>query len=302
MTTQFTLPSRYDGLPISVLTVSPSDAPKKIVQFVHGMAERKERYLEIMEFLAEKGYLCVCNDHRGHGESVKEEADLGWFGDYDGKAIVEDTVMVTEHIKAQYPDLPVVLFGHSMGSLVVRCCVQAYDRLYEKLVVCGSPSKNPLAGTAIALEKCIRLFKGARHRSGLLKQLSTGKGNAPFEREGANAWLSRNRESVEAYEADPKCGFIFTCNGYENLFKLLKRTYRKKSYKVENPAMRVHFMAGGDDPVIVNEVKWLKAIEFMRSRGYTVTGRLYEGMRHEILNEIGREEVYADLVSFLENA
>ncbi len=301
MQKSFTLLSPYDKLPLSGLLDEPEGSPKGVVQLVHGMAEHKRRYDGLAAFLVQNGYIVVRHDHRGHGESVASERDLGWFGDFDGKAVVEDTVAVTKYAKQAYPNLPLVLLGHSMGSLIVRCYIQEHDELCDKLIVCGSPSKNPLVGVAIALEKCIRLFRGKRHRSKLLKHLSTGKGNKPFEREGANAWLSRNQESVAAFNADNRCGFIFTCNGYENLFKLLKRTYQRKKYQVKNPALPVHFIAGGSDPVIVDEVKWLGAIECLREAGYTaVTGKLYEGMRHEILNETGREEVYGDILAFLE--
>lgn len=296
----FTVTSNYDGLPLAGLVIAPENTPKGIVQLVHGMAERKERYEEMMTFFAENGYVCVCHDHRGHGESMRSKEDKGWFGDYEGKAVAEDAFLVTEYIKREYPNLPLTLFGHSMGSLIVRCYAQKYDSEIDKLIVCGSPSKNPLAGVAIFLEKCIRLFRGARHRSKLLAFLSTGKGDKLFPGEGKNAWLSGNRESVEAYLADENCGFRFTCNGYENLFKLLRRTYQKKKYGVQNPDLPIHFVAGAKDPVIVSEKAWKYAVEDMRKVGYNkVSGKLYEGMRHEIHNELDRQTVYNDLLAFI---
>ncbi len=297
----FTLLSPYDNLPLKGFITLPDSEAKGIVQFAHGMAERKERYEEVMNFLTERGYICVIHDHRGHGESVLREEDLGWFGDKKGKAVVEDTVAVSRYCKGEYPDLPLTLVGHSMGSMIVRCYIQDHDDFIDKLVVCGSPSKNALAGAAVCLTKCIALFRGARHRSKLLKYLSTGKGAKRFADEGRGAWLSTNRANVEKYIKDKTCGFRFTCNGNENLFRLMKNTYKKKAYKVQNPHLPVWFIAGGDDPVIVNEVKWVEAIEFLQKAGYAnVSGKLYEGMRHEILNEIGREEVYQDLFSFIE--
>ena len=296
----FTLQSKYDNLPLSGLIIAPENSPKGIVQLVHGMAEHKNRYEEMMSFLAENGYVCVCHDHRGHGESIVKEEDLGWFGDYEGKAVVDDVLLVTEYVKGEYPNLPVTLFGHSLGSLIVRCFAQEYDERIDKLVVCGSPSKNPLAGVAVFLEKTIRLFCGARHRSKLLAFLSTGKGDKLFPGEGEKAWLSANRANAEAYLADEKCGYIFTCNGYENLFKLLRRTYQKEKYQVKNPAMPIHFIAGEKDPVIVSKEAWQAAVADMQAVGYTsVTSKLYEGMRHEIHNEIDRKLVYEDMLAFL---
>ncbi len=303
MTTKpFTLPSPYDKLPLAGFMTVPDGAPKGIVQFAHGMAERKERYEEVTAFLTEKGYICIIHDHRGHGESVESVEDLGWFGDKKAKAVVEDTVAVTRYVKAQYPDLPVTLVGHSMGSMIVRCYIQNHDELIDKLVVCGSPSKNGLAGAAVALTKCIAIFCGSRYRSKLLKYLATGKGAKRFANEGRGAWLSTNRANVEKYIRDETCGFRFTCNGNENLFRLMKNTYSRRKYKVKNPNLPVRFVAGGDDPVIVDEMKWVEAIEFLQKVGYAnVTGKLYEGMRHEILNEIGKEEVYNDLLRFIED-
>ncbi len=303
MTTKhFTLPSAYDNLPLAGYIFLPEGAPKGIVQFVHGMAEHKGRYEDVCAFFAEKGYIALCHDHRGHGDSIEKIEDLGWFGDSTAKAVVDDTVAVSRYIKGEYPDLPLTLLGHSMGSMIVRCYIQTEDSLCDKLVVCGSPSRNGLAGVAIALTKTIALFRGKRHRSKLLKYLSTGKGAKRFAAEGRGGWLSTNRANIEKYILDEKCGYRFTCNGNENLFRLMKNTYKKKAYKVKNPALPIHFIAGGDDPVIVNEGKWLEAIEFLKKVGYQkVSGKLYKGMRHEILNEIGREEVYDDLLKFVED-
>ncbi len=301
MKTTFKIPSPYDNLPLRGLIYQPTEKPKAIVQIVHGMEEHKNRYENLLEFLAKNGYVAACHDHRGHGESILSEEDLGWFGDNDGKAVVEDTVAVTKYLQNAHPDLPVFLCGHSMGSLVVRCCMQEYSKLYAKLIVCGSPSKNPLAGVAIGLEKTIRLFCGKRHRSKLLAYLSTGAGAKRFQGEGKLAWLSANQDNVVAYEGDEKCGFGFTCNGYENLFKLLKRTYQKDKYKVVNRELAIFFIAGADDPVIVNEKKWRESMAFFQALGYqNVKGKLYAGMRHEIFNELDRDSVYKDMLLFLE--
>ena len=138
---KFTLNSLYDSLPLSCCAYLPEGEPKGIFQIVHGMCEYKERYDDFMRFLAENGLIAAAHDHRGHGKSVKEEADLGWFGDKKARAVVEDAVLVTRKLKERYPNLPVTLFGHSMGSMVVRCYIQNYDDEIDRLIVCGSPSK-----------------------------------------------------------------------------------------------------------------------------------------------------------------
>lgn len=297
----YTIPSEYDGLPLSCLVYLPDFTPKGIVQIEHGMCEHKERYEEFMSFLCERGYVAACHDHRGHGDSVRTQEDWGWFGDTTGEAIVDDAVQFTKHLKEKYPDIPVTLFGHSMGSMVVRCYIQKQEKLIDKLIVCGSPSKNPLAPIAVGLAKIIGFFKGTRHRSKTLTYLSTGKGDERFQGEGKCAWLSKNRANVEAYLQNPKCRYKFTCNGFENLFHLMANTYDKKRYAVENAALPIHFVAGADDPVIESEKQWNDAVDFMRSLGYEkVTGKLYEGLRHEILQEEERGQVFDDLLSFIE--
>ena len=295
----FTVESDFDGLPLSCAVYEPDCPPAGIFQIVHGMCEHKKRYDEFMRYLAENGFVAAAHDHRGHGDSVRSDADLGWFHDKTGEAAINDAVQVTRELKKMYPGLPVLLFGHSMGSMVVRCYIQKHDGEVDALVVCGSPSKNPLAGAGVALAKTIAAFRGDRYRSPLLAWLSTGNGDEKFPGEGKGAWLSHNRENIDAYNADPKSDFFFTCNGFENLFRFMKHTYAKGRYAVSNPDLPIYFVSGSDDAVLINEDKWLAAQQMLRDVGYkNVSGRLWHGMRHEILNEIGREEVYADLLAF----
>ncbi|MBQ8374736.1 MAG: alpha/beta hydrolase [Clostridia bacterium] len=298
-----TVNSEFDGLPLQVIVALPEGEAKGVVQLSHGMCEYIDRYEQLMRVLTENGYIVAGNDHRGHGNSVKTQDDLGYFYEKTGKAIVSDLVTVTKYLKNRFPALPVCLFGHSMGSMAARCYLQENDTLVDKAVICGSPSKNPLAGVAIFLADTIALFKGERHRSKLLADLAVGNGDKRFPNDGKNAWLSKNKESIEKYNADPWCNYVFTCNGFRNLFCLLKNTYTQKLYRVQNPALPIYFIAGADDPVIVSKEKWEEAKSFMTSLGYQkVSGVLYEGLRHEVFNELDSEAVYADLLDFLSNA
>ena len=297
----FEIKSEYDGLTLKGIIYEPTTETKGLVHILHGKSEYKERYEEFMQFLCKNGYVVACHDHRGHGDSMENAEDIGWFRDFDGEAIVEDAVSVTKMLKDRYPDLPTVLFGHSMGSMIARCYIQKHDTLIDKLVVCGTPNKNPLVGVAILLAKCIRLFRGERHRSKMLDYLSTGKGDKNFPNEGKGAWLSSNRENIDEFYSNPKGTFVFTCNGFENLFKLLKNTYTPKRYEVNNIDLPIHFISGDKDPVMGNVMDWVRAMDFMTELGYRkVTGQLYEGLRHEILNELGREKVHEDVLAFIE--
>ena len=244
------------------------------------------------------GYACVICDLRGHGETVEKKEDLGWLGKGGMKALVDDVHYVTDWIKAKYPGLPCFLFGHSMGSMVVRSYLKKYDRDIDGLIVCGSPSKNPAAGLGDFLAGCIGLIRGQRYRSEFLANLCTGNNDKKFAADGVkNAWLSTNLANVQAYNNDPLCGFVFTVNGYRNgLFRLMKDIYSPDGWNVTKPDLPVHFIAGAEDPCIISLKKFSQAVSFLRGRGYReVTSKVYPGMRHEILNETGREDVWRDV-------
>ena len=304
---EFTLQSKYDNLALSCAEyaaegVTQTNA-KGVVQIVHGMCEYKERYEGFIDYLTQNGYIVFAHDHRGHGGSVTANENLGYFGDKKGEAIVDDAALVTDEIRRLHPGLSVTLFGHSMGSLVVRAYIQKYEEKIDKLIVCGSPSKNSLAGFGLMLNGVISAFRGKKYRSRLMANASTGGGDDKFPGEGKNAWLTRDKTVVEKYNADEKCNFVFSCNGFSNLLHLVKNAYKKKKYPAKHSDLPIFFMAGADDPVIGSEKKWLAAQQFLRDVGYkNVTGKSYPKMRHEILNELGKEEVYADALAFIEKS
>lgn len=304
---EFTLQSKYDNLALSCAEYTAEGGTqtnaKGVVQIVHGMCEYKERYEGFIDYLTQNGYIVFAHDHRGHGGSVTANENLGYFGDKKGEAIVDDAALVTDEIRRLYPGLSVTLFGHSMGSLVVRAYIQKYEEKIDKLIVCGSPSKNSLAGFGLMLNGVISAFRGEKYRSRLMANASTGGGDDKFPGEGKNAWLTRDKTVVEKYNADEKCNFVFSCNGFSNLLHLVKNAYKKKKYPAKHSDLPIFFMAGADDPVIGSEKKWLAAQQFLRDVGYkNVTGKLYPKMRHEILNELGKEEVYADALAFIEKS
>ena len=297
-----TLPGSSSGIQLSAAVVAPAH-PKAVVVLVHGMAEHKERYYPLMTYLSEMGYACLVTDLRGHGATVTTPDDLGYFGKDGWKGLIQDTKSIVSFARRQFPGMKIFLLGHSMGSLIVRSFTKHNDRDIDGLVVCGSPSRNPAAGVGVFLTRCIRLFKGDRYRSAFLENLSTGSYNKKFQKEGlTNAWLSTNRANVQAYNNDPLCGFRFTVNGYRGLLQLLQDTYKSSDWEPGNRELPVHFIAGGNDPCIVSIKKFSQAVSFFRSRGYRrVTSKVYAGMRHEILNETGKETVWTDLAALLDS-
>lgn len=296
----FTIQSDCDGLSLGMVMFIPEGEIKGIFQISHGMSEHKERYYEFMEYLTERGYVTIINDHRGHGVSVHSQEDLGYFYEKKAEYIVEDLHQITQYVKAQYPDQKMILFGHSMGSMVVRKYIKKYDSEIDKLIVCGSPSQNPMAGMGILLARALEAFKGEKHRSSFIQDVAFKAYSKNLETTSKNGWICSNSEVVEKYDSDPHCGFVFTLNGFQNLFQMMSDIYVKKGWILKKPTLPIFFIAGREDPVITNEKKWWESQKFLQEIGYQdVVGKLYEGLRHENLNEKNRLEIYDDIADFI---
>lgn len=296
----FRIASQFDGLEIKVVAMVPDSPIRGVVQFAHGMAEHKERYFDFMKYLAAAGFVAVIHDHRGHGESLRSQEDLGFFYDNSGVAVVEDLRQCVLAAQERYPQKPYILFGHSMGSLVARCYAKKYDSSLDRLILSGPPCRNPLVPVALWLARLVEGGRGARHRSRLLNRLVLGPYEKAGERELPNSWLCCNREVVEDYNENPLCGFNFTVNGYQNLFNLLKETYSKKNWELSKPDLPILFLAGAQDPVVGGEKGWQGAKQFMADVGYTrIQELLYPDLRHEVLNEEQRSLVFSDILKWM---
>lgn len=309
---KYTFKSPVDKLEISVLRIEPDDKSviKGVVQMVHGMCEHKERYIDFMRYLANEGYLCVIHDHRGHGESIKDFNDRGFMYEGGYKALVEDTHEVTKLTKAYISDdkelsskqLPYILLGHSMGSLVVRCYLKKYESDIDKLIVMGCPSKLPGMKPGLALINVLMSVKGSHAHSKLVDYIVSGSNfEKRFKSEHlSHAWLNTDKEEVAKYMADPFCNFTFTLNGYDNLVRLTMDTYSADGYSIQNAALPIRFFSGGDDPCGISKADIEKAADVIRKAGYTdVKVKTYDGLRHEILLEPEKQTVYKDILEFI---
>ncbi len=295
----FTVKSECDYLELDITVIKPENKIKGIFQISHGMAEHKERYYKFMEYLAENGYVTVINDHRGHGKSVKNNDDLGYFYDNSAEYIVEDLHQITKLMKEKYPNKPVVLFGHSMGSMVVRKYIKKYDDEIDKLIICGSPSRNKYAKIGLNTAKLVEKLKGEKYRSKLIQKLAFGSYSSKKEK-SENSWICNNKETVNNYDKDELCGFTFTANGFQNLFGLMIDIYDKNGWKLNNKNLPILFIAGSNDPVIINKEKWLESQKFLKNLGYNnIQNKLYDEMRHEILNEKESNLVYEEILDFI---
>ena len=295
------LKASADDLSLAVLVSEPEGSPKGVFQIVHGMCEHKERYIPFMEYLSAHGYVCVIHDHRGHGESVKTPDDLGFMYKGGWRSMVEDVRVVSDWAKSQYPSMKHILLGHSMGSMVVRSFTKRYDGMIDTLFVCGCPSDNPAKNAGKFLADCFVLFASGHSRPKILQKLSFGSFNAPFAQEGYPvAWVCSDKQTLEEYHSDPLCMFQFTANGFSNLTALMMDCYSRKGWKLINPELPLHFISGAEDPCLISEKAIGKAVDLMKQVGYKNTDlKLYEGMRHEILNETGKRQVWDDILSRL---
>ena len=296
------LKSSYDELEIELMYVAAEGVAKGTVQLVHGMCEHKERYRAFMEFLVANGYNCIIHDHRGHGASVKSEEDLGYMYSGGWKALVSDIGTVMEYAREKFPGSPVKLLGHSMGSLAVRSFAKRHDELIDTLIVVGSPADNPMTGVGKLLADAVALVCGGHSRPKFLHALVLGSFNKAFEDEGwPCGWVCSDKQILEEYHSDPLCTFRFTANGFSGLLGLMKDCYNPKGWKLANKALPVHFLSGAEDPCGGCSAKSMQhCVDVMKKAGYeSVDMKLYTGMRHEILNEIGKEIVWNDILELL---
>lgn len=297
----FNLSASSDELQLSVMLTEPEGQASGIVQLVHGMCEHKERYIPFMEYLSSKGYICIIHDHRGHGASVKNPDDLGYMYEGGWRAMVEDIRVVCEWVRKEYPGLSLTLFGHSMGSMAVRSFAKRYDSMIDRLIVCGSPSDNPAKGAGKMLAGIIGFLRGERFRPQVLQNLSFGAYNKPFSHEPYHsAWVCSDREVLEAYHKDPLCQYIFTANGFKNLLGLMADCYSRKGWAMGSSSLPVHFISGSEDPCMISREAFDSSVKLMKDLGYgNTTFKIYEGMRHEILNESGKQTVWDDILKIL---
>jgi len=286
---------------LDVFTPGKGVKPLGIIHFVHGMCEHKGRYKDTINFFVSNGFICAISDLRGHGDNIESEKYLGYFGPNGDDSFVEDIHEITLYLKEEYPDLPYYLLGHSMGSLIARAYTKKYDAELNGLILTGSPSNAPGRSIAQMLIKSKMGKKGEFFRSNQINKLVMGGFSKKFKDEGNPfAWLSTDKKIWEAYTKDPKCGFVFTLNGFESLLNLIGKVYSTKNWDLKNPNLPIIFMSGEEDPCRINDKKFFQAVGTMKKVGYTnIKYRLFYGMRHEILNEKEKSLVYNDILELL---
>ncbi|MCR5699520.1 MAG: alpha/beta hydrolase [Treponemataceae bacterium] len=281
---------------------SPDSAPKAIFQIAHGMAEYAERYEGLAETLCKNGFVVYIHEHVGHGSSAKDVDHLGIFlDDKQSITLVEDTHKMSEIAKKENPGLKLNLFGHSMGSFVVRLTAAKYGADYNSLIVCGTGGANPAVGAGLKLLKMIRAFKGKDHKSKFIDKMSFGAYNdhwkparTPYD------WLSINKTNVDNYIASPYCGFLFSVDGYKMLMEVNRDSNKPETFAATPKDLPIFLISGSDDPVGNYGADISKVEEGFKNAGVKdVSMKLYQGFRHEILLDDCAPEVRKDIVDFL---
>lgn len=287
----------------AVKWIPEAEKPVCIFQIVHGMAEHIERYDEFARFLAQKGILVVGDDHLGHGKSVPEGGTYGYFCKEDAAIVlVRDEHRLKKMIQEQYPGVPYLIMGHSMGSFIVRNYLFSYGSGVNGAIIVGTGMQSKItllaARTVTAVQK---LFLGPKHVGRFIDRASFGKFNDRFRPIRTKAdWLSRNEENVDRYLADSMCGFVFTLNGFAALFQLIRNCYDTDKIEKMPKQLPVLLLSGADDPV-GNYGKSVEAVyrSYLKHGMQNVQMKLYEKDRHELLNEVDREQVYGEIYRWI---
>ena len=284
----------------------PEGKPVAILQIIHGMQEYIDRYDDFARFMAEKGILVMGNDHLGHGGSVTEgKGTYGYFCKKDpATVLVRDAHRLKKMTQEEYPGVPVIILGHSFGSFVAREYITRYGTGIKGAIIQGTafPSQGTI-NSMKCLINVISLFMGEKYRSSFVNGMAF-KGylkNIPGAKTKFD-WLSHNEESIQKYEQDPACNFVFTTNGFKTMAELLKRIQDADKMEDIPKELPILITSGSDDPVGDCGAAPKKLYDIYKNQLQinNVELKLYDGMRHELQQEIGREQVYEDQYAWIQ--
>ena len=290
--------SAADGHEIRAQLWKPDGGPQAVIQIVHGLGEHSDRYERFAAAAVQRGYVVCTHDHRGHGGHGDEP---GHFADKDGwRKVVADVETVNDYIRERYPDLEIVLLGHSMGSFIAQAFAMHHGGRLAGMLLSGSnwPSKLLLLPSLVlANVECWRL--GKRGSSPLLDKLGFGNFNKAFEPARTELdWLSRDEAEVDKYVASPLCGGPYTCGLWRDLLRGLLSVASDKALMRIPADLRIMITGGGDDPVGGDKGMGKLLMHYAQTSHQRLTPKIYAGGRHEMLNEVNRDEVTSDWLNW----
>lgn len=278
--------------------------PVGVLQIVHGMAEYIDRYDNFAKYMTEHGFNVIGHDHLGHGHSVSDERDYGFFAEENGdKIIIEDMHSVTQYAKEKWEELPNFILGHSMGSFCLRQYLTKYSNDVFGAIIMGTgwiPSAAALLGKTIATNTC--KSKGSHTVNPLLIKLTLEPYNKPFAPARTNCdWLSKDEKQVDLYVNDKLCGFDFTAGAYKDFFTVLEKIAKNKQLIGMRKSLPILITSGSVDPVGGKKACEKLNAQYKRCGIDDVTFKLWENDRHEILNELDKSDVYDYICTWLKS-
>lgn len=297
-----------DGTKLHMYEWKPENLSKVkgVLQLIHGSAEHAKRYDDFANYLVKYGYIVIADDHRGHGKTAQTQEDLGFFAETNGwETIIDDLYEVTALIKKKYPNLPIVMFGHSMGSFMERHYIIKYGTNIEAAVICGTayhPKWLLMISKMIAEHDQKKL--GPKEKDQMVYNLSYAKFNKRFEKEGATGveWISTDKKVQKAFKEDPLSGQVFSTSAFKDMFTGLMYIVSLKNIKKAPKDLPIFFISGQDDPVGKFGKGVKKVYRLFKKHHTNLSFKLYPHARHELLNEKIKDEVYQDILIFYDQA
>ena len=300
---EFYLPSSDGMHQLRCMEWIPDGTIKAVLQITHGMVEHIERYREFCVWMAERGIVVIGHDHLGHGKTVSNREEFGYFGSKEGMThVVKDIRRVTVYSKKKYPDQKLILLGHSMGSFLARKYLSVYKDGPDGFILMGTGAPpEALVSAGSLLAGSMRKLKGEMYRSPLLYKLSLGNYNAKFKPvKTPYDWLTRDESLSKDFGEDESCQFIFTTAAYQDFFRLILNVAKEEMAGHARTDAPILIISGDNDPVGDNGKGVLKVYKRLHKAGVDhLEMVLYEGARHEILHEINRQEVFEDLYEWI---
>jgi alpha-beta hydrolase superfamily lysophospholipase len=286
---------------LSQLWVDEDMESVAILQIAHGMSETTARYDHFARFLAESGIIVVMNEHAGHGEHAET---LGYFAPKHGvDYLVADMKSLFEYAGEEYQNLPTFLLGHSMGSFLAREYIALYGETLTGVILSGTGGKQAGAHLGKALAAVQKKVRGDKSVGRLLSVAAFGSNNKRIDNPvNSHAWISSDEEVCIAYKKDPYCGFPFTAGGYYDLLSMILHINTKAWYRKVPKKLPIFIFSGAEDPVGAYGKGIMEVYDGLKKTGHEdVIAKLYPGGRHEMLNEKNKEEVYSDVLGWVQN-